>query len=527
MKVHRCGDRALLVEVDDIGAVLGLHAALTARRPAGVTELVPAARTLLVRFDPAQVEMGALSHRLRDTEPAPAAAEGVRRVDIPVVYDGDDLADIAQQARMDVDAVIETHTAAHYVVVFSGFAPGFGYLSGLDPRLHLPRRSSPRTKVPAGSIGIAGEFTGVYPRASPGGWQLLGHTGETLWDPDRDPPALLAPGTRVRFHAVDSSPLAGDDDEPAGRAAPMPGAQESGIEVVRPGALSTVQDLGRPGMAALGVSPSGAADRRSSALANRLVGNLATAACLELTLGGAALRFHRSVRVAVTGAPGALDRDGRGEAMNAPFDAHAGQVLTLGAPTAGVYTYVGVRGGVAVPPVLGSRAADLLSGLGPNVLAAGDRLPIGTDRNGPPPAIEVAPVRAISPDDLTLHVLPGPRHDWFTSDALETLGSGRYVVCAESNRIGVRLDGPVLTRARDGELLSEGIVSGAIQVPPSGQPVIFLADHPVTGGYPVIGVVRHEDLPSLAQARPGQGVRFRVIGAGRVAADAGAVAAAE
>jgi biotin-dependent carboxylase-like uncharacterized protein len=201
--------------------------------------------------------------------------------------------------------------------------------------------------------------------------------------------------------------------------------------------------------------------------------------------------------------------------MNAPFDVRAGQTLVIGPAKVGLRTYVAIRGGVAVPATLGSRSTDVLSGLGPEPLAPGMVLPIGDACAGPPPPVEVAPVSAPSAEDLVVHVLPGPRDDWFTPDAMATFLSGRYEVTAESNRVGVRLTGPSVQRARDGELPTEGMVAGSVQIPPSGLPIVFLADHPVTGGYPVIAVVRSADLPLMAQARPGQAVTFRRSGTPR------------
>ncbi len=505
MRVLPCGDAALLVEAGD--AALGVYTALLDRPLAGVTDLVPAARTVLVRFDPAAVPAADLARRLTAVEPVAVASGAGELVTVPVHYDGDDLADVGRRTGLGVHGVIEAHTSARYVVAFSGFAPGFGYLTGLDPRLRLPRRGTPRVRVPAGAVGVAGEFTGVYPRPSPGGWHLLGRTTVPLWDPARTPPALLRPGTRVRFDPVDSlreSPVAGPRVPRSGT--------PPGIEMVHCGPLATVQDRGRHGYAALGVGPSGAADAPAAALANRLVGNDEGAACLELTFGSATLAFHRPARVAVTGAPCRLNR---AAAMNAPFTVPAGAVLTIGAPESGVRTYVAVRGGIASPRALGSRSTDVLSGLGPHPLSPGDVLPVGTDHDGPPPAVEVAPVNPPPGGELSVRVVPGPRQDWCTPDALRTLLSGRYTVTAEANRVGLRLRGPALARARHDELPSEGMVAGAIQVPPSGRPVVFLADHPVTGGYPVLAVVRTADLPVLAQARPGQTVTFRAQPAAR------------
>ncbi|MGB3444431.1 MAG: biotin-dependent carboxyltransferase family protein [Actinophytocola sp.] len=284
-----------------------------------------------------------------------------------------------------------------------------------------------------------------------------------------------------------------------------------GIEVIGCGPLGTVQDTGRPGWASLGVGASGAADAASAALANRLVGNAREAAVVELSFG-AALAFRETARVAVTGALCEVSHGGRGEGMNAPFDVTAGQTLVVGPASVGLRTYVAVRGGIAAAATLGSRSTDVLSGLGPAPLAEGTVLPIGEAYSGPPPSVEVAPVPAPSADELLVRVVPGPRDDWFTEDAMTTLFTASYTVTADSNRVGVRLDGPALTRSRDGELPSEGMVTGSVQVPSGGTPIVFLADHPVTGGYPVIGVVLAADVPVLAQARPGQVVRFRRCG---------------
>ena len=279
------------------------------------------------------------------------------------------------------------------------------------------------------------------------------------------------------------------------------------FEVVRPGPLTTVQDLGRPGHAHLGVPRSGAADRSSLKLANRLVGNDEGAAGLECTLAGPALRFEAAAVVAVTGAQAPVSVDGESFEVNAAIDVPAGGVLDVGAATAGLRAYIAVRGGVGAEPVLGSRSRDTLSGLGPETLAQGDTLAFG-DPQGPRPAIGVAPVA--SPATVTtLRITPGPRADWFGPEAHELLVTAEWEVANESNRSGARLNGPPLPRLREGELLSEGLVEGAIQVRHSGLPMIMLADHPTTGGYPVIAVVVGEDISAVAQARPGQKVRFR------------------
>lgn len=279
------------------------------------------------------------------------------------------------------------------------------------------------------------------------------------------------------------------------------------LEVLSPGVLTTVQDLGRPGLGALGVGHSGAADVPALRLANRMLGNPASAAALEVTFGGLEVVARGGVTVIVTGAPCPVAVDDRQVGAYAVVWVPDGATLRLEQPLSGLRSYLAVRGGIDVPPVLGSRCTDTLAALGPAPLVAGDRLPIGRT-TAAHPGVDVVPVQVPEAGDVNLHVVDGPRADWFTEAARAALVSDFYEVTADSNRVGSRLSGPVLERARDDELPSEGMVCGALQVPPSGQPTLFLADHPVTGGYPVIAVVVPADVPRAAQVRPGQRITF-------------------
>jgi len=275
-----------------------------------------------------------------------------------------------------------------------------------------------------------------------------------------------------------------------------------GLTVLATGPLTTVQDEGRPGQAALGIGRSGACDRASARLANRLVGNNPGAAVIEATFGGLAVRAETDLLVVTTGArcPGAPHA--------APALLRRGEQLRLGPPVSGLRSYLAVRGGIDVPAVLGSRSTDVLAGLGPPVVAAGDVLPVGRP-TAPLPGVDLAPVGEPSAGEVTVAVLPGPRADWFGDVGWAELTGRTWRVSSESNRVGLRLDGAPLDRLRQGELPSEGMVRGALQVPPSGTPVLFLADHPVTGGYPVIGYVVDDDVDRCAQLQPGQSLRFR------------------
>lgn len=531
MRVLTASDRALLVEATDLEEAMRLNLAWEGLP--GVVERVPGARTVLVRFDPLQVSAAELAVTLAATEVGSAPLPRLREVTIPLTYDGEDLAEAASLLGVAVEELVDRHLAGDWRVAFSGFAPGFGYLVSGDPLFDVPRRPSPRIRVPAGAVALAGPFTGVYPRESPGGWQLIGRTDAVMWDIDRDPPALLTPGTSVRFQRVrDYSRLSGngeDRDSPrrvtARRAETEPNAPRSpiapAVEIVLPSLQLLVQDAGRPGFAALGVSASGAADRRAMHDANRAVGNTATAAVLE-SVGSAVLRFRGAGVAVVAGAIGALtltgaDGEDRAVAHGRPFATFDGDELTVGQPDRGLRSVIAVRGGFDAEPVLGSRSADTLAGLGPQALAAGAIIPVG-DAARHPVEPDAVPRELPAPGDLVeLPITLGPRDAWFTATALEALTVQEWTVTPRSDRVGIRLRGDVpLERAIGGELPSEGAVTGAIQVPPDGQPVLFLPDHPLTGGYPIIGALTDDSLDLAGQLSPGVRVRFTIADPARV-----------
>ncbi|MGJ0119702.1 biotin-dependent carboxyltransferase family protein [Williamsia sp. MIQD14] len=287
----------------------------------------------------------------------------------------------------------------------------------------------------------------------------------------------------------------------------------TGLDVLATGPLTTVQDLGRPGHAHLGVPMSGAADRGAHRLANRLVGNTETAATLETTLGGLRVRVDDDAFVVVTGAPCAVTRGDTPMGHGAAFAVHAGDVITLGPPTVGLRSYLAVRGGIDATPVLGSRATDTLSGLGPPTVAAGHRLPVGSDAGPWPMATESFTAAAAHHGPITLAISPGPRADALIDP--EALTAGIWVVDAASDRIGVRLDRdphrsdpPSALHPASTERASEGVALGSVQVPPGGQPVLFGADHPVTGGYPVVAVLTADAIDAAAQLVAGDRVRL-------------------
>jgi len=530
-QVLAMGDAAVLVELADLDAVLAHAAAIEAAGWPGVVDVVPGARTVVVTVRPG-TDLGALRRDIQTLDVAPIDAADGKTVEIPVVYDGPDLAEVAELTGLDADEVVAAHTGTPWRVGFGGFAPGFAYLTGGDPRLNVERRSEPRTSVPPGAVGLAGEFSGIYPRSSPGGWQLIGRTDAPLWDATRTPPALLTPGAQVRFVACpgaeaqsqEGASVARDPRSAATEPQPEPPAAMAeraaaavglavvprrALEVVEVGPLALVQDLGRPGHAAVGVPRSGAADRAALRLANRLVANDDEgAAAIEVLLGGLAVRAHGLRTVALAGAPAPATVDGTPVAHHSVVTLRPGQTLTLGPPPTGLRTYLAVRGGLQLDDVLGSAAGDTLSGLGPAPLRPGDVLAVGPEPKNPW-LLDLAPVAPPTGATVVLRAVPGPRADWVADPTALTRTT--WTASSRSDRVGMRLEGEPLRRTDKRELPSEGMVRGAIQVPPGGEPVVFLADHPVTGGYPVVAVVVDADVDRAAQIRPGQSVRFRLV----------------
>jgi len=527
--IRRLGDRALLADLHDLDTVLAARDALDATRPDGVEDIVPAACTVAVLFDPRTARLDTvrtwLDRTLREvaTHDGRTAARTAHEVVIKAVYDGEDLAEAARLAGVGIDELVRRHTEETWRVAFGGFAPGFGYLVAEEEWFEVPRRPSPRTVVPAGSVALAGGFSGVYPREGPGGWQLIGRTDAPLWRPRSSPSALLTPGTVVRFRAVESltsgEPSGGSSPVPAAVSTPAldsaaPPASSPSITVLRAGPQLLVEDLGRAGTASIGAGRAGALDRAALRLANRLVGNAEHAAGLEVVVG-TELRFERPTWLAVTGARGGLRLGGHPIEPDVAVLARAGDVLSLGIAEHGLRYVIALRGGVDVPLELGSASTDIGARLGPAALTDGDTIVVGGNSTGDIPAVDALTISSPTDAEVHVHVVPGPREDWFADEAVEAFYDTEWEVTQQSNRVGARLRSPsgvTLAQAETragAELASEAMVPGAIQVPPSGEPTVLLADGPVTGGYPVIAVVTDADLDSFAQLRPGQRVRFR------------------
>jgi len=547
--IRDAGDSALLLELDAVidpavnASAIGIAAAIAAERIAGVRDVVPTYRSVAVHFDPLVSDVEQLRGALqRAADTAPAARTGAL-IEIPVAYGGDngpDLDEVAAFAHLSPSAVIERHSAREYRVFMLGFLPGFTYMGTVDEAIAAPRKATPRTRIPAGSVGIAGRQTGIYPRQSPGGWQLIGRTDVRIFDPAREPPSLFAPGDRVRFVAATRTseprtvePRAPEPRVPSpGSPVPSPGSrvpspdprvpspESRSITVLTPGLFTTIQDDGRWGHQDRGVPVAGPMDRVAYRLANALVGNPPGAAVLEATVLGPELRVEQPMRIAITGADLSASADGRAMALNSVLTCAAGSVLRFGERKSGARAYIAFDGGIDAPQVLGSRATHVVSGLGGidgRALRAGDRLSLGHAWDGPlrrvPPAMDVAR-RTGSTGGARLRVMRGPQDDFFDERAFDWLRSARFAISPQSDRMGYRLtvDTPRATndapRTAAALMISDATVMGGLQIPPSGDPILLMADRQTTGGYPQIATVITADLPLAGQLAPGDWLEF-------------------
>jgi KipI family sensor histidine kinase inhibitor len=496
------GTRALLVRVGDavdpalLARVLQLDR--WARQLGGVVETVPAYASLLVVYDPQQVSGEALARRLREVPDRPAEAPAGKLHEVPVVYGGafgPDLPEVARWADLSEEEVVRHHAGTEYLVYMLGFSPGFAYMGKVPDRIAAPRLPQPRPRVPAGSVALAGSQTGIYPSSTAGGWRILGRTPLQPFDPAQDPPARFQVGDRVRFVPVRETSWPVPWETP-----PQLGGRPV-LVVLDGGLLCTVQDLGRWGYRRFGVPPSGAMDPEALQTANGAVGNPPDCAVLEFTWPAPTLEALADVEVAVAGADFAPEVDGSPVALGQPVRLRRGQVLRFRAPRWGTWGYLAVAGGVDAPVVLGSRSTHVPSGLGGRPLGRGDVVRGAGKTSG-------VRVSGQAEGREVVRLSPGPHLHLFAEGALDQLLRAEYRVSARSDRSGYRLEGPRVPHAGPGEIVSEGMVVGAVQVPPSGQPIVLMRDGPTAGGYPVLAVVAEEDLAALAQKRPGEAVRF-------------------
>lgn len=506
---------------------------------------VPTYRSLLVVFDPLRVDRDELVPMLERLAAVALSALGGeadlppgREVTIPVCYEPElapDLAEIVELTGLQPAEVAALHTDGEYLVYMLGFQIGYPYMASLPPALRLPRLQRPRLKTPLGAVAIAGELTGIYSLPSPGGWRVLGTTPWPMYDLGWDPPTLLQAGDRVRFVAIDRARFDQLRLDPAiapgivRAAPPVTGAEASpaspAVRVINPGVLATVQDLGRPGHGRYGIGPGGAMDRFAVRVGNRLLGNREGDAALEVTGAGAVLEFLSDATFAWAGTAGPLTLDGRPVPGWTVLQARPGQRFAVGPPERGLRGYLCLAGGIAANPVLGSRSTNMAAGFGGpfgRACRPGDELAAYQTSTAPrrekaDTGVVESVYGGLPPNDgtsraaapVTLRLVPGLQREMFGEGGIARLCEATYTIGAESNRMGYRLAGPPLAVPGGYDIISDGLVEGAVQVPGNGQPFLLMADHQTTGGYPKPGVVAAADIPLASQLSPGNTIRFR------------------
>ena len=563
MDIIPLGDSALTVRVCDqfndapeetLNEVLRAFQRLRKSGIPGVIELAPAYTSVAVFFDPIAVAktkqaveeiFDCLVSRIRaavaaggDRDRRHKSSKGVARiVEIPVCYDPEfapDMDDVVRRAKISREKVVDLHSLAKYRVACIGFVPGFPFLTGLPKKLATPRRDIPRKEIPPGSVGIGGAQTGIYPLRSPGGWNLIGRTPLKLFDSTKKPPTLLGPGDRVHLRAITREEFQLAIHAPSSRAESRdPVAMASVLHrdsstsvgmtasVTRAGFLTSVQDLGRMGFRQFGVSTSGALDPFALRVANLLVGNDENAAGLEVTLGGLRLRFKDERMVAWCGGEFDVQIGTRSLPAGHVARLRSGDELKFGRAKIGCRCWLAISGGVDVPVVLDSRSTDLRANFGGilgRALRDGDEVPLGEFRRS-----QTAATEGISswtpPHDWASPAKRNPLlrfvrgSDWFRfhGSTIQRFTNDEFSVSPDSDRMGVRLDGPELKREDNIDLTSEAVAPGTIQVPPSGKPILLLGDCQTIGGYPKISHVITLDLGIAAQLRAGDRVRFSEV----------------
>jgi len=523
------GDNGLLVEFGDVisselnSRVIALSEAIASARIQGAEELVPTFRSLLVRYNASKISYEQLVFRIRDIEKALTNAgieKAGRKITVPVIYGGEyglDLTDVARFHGSTEEQVVKIHFRREYRVYMLGFVAGFPYLGEVADEIVTPRLETPRLKVPAGSVGIAEKQTGIYPCEAPGGWRIIGRTPLKLFNPLHQPPALLQPGDSVKFKPISEKEFRISEEtfqmQPADR---FPG-NKKGIkvfQVLKPGLFTTVQDLGRYGYLRYGVPISGAMDTFSLTAANLLVANNPGAACLEITLIGSELQALTKTQIAVTGGDTSPKIDGQDVPMWQTLSLQEDEVISLGKMESGCRVYLSVGGGINTPPLLGSASTYARGGFGGingRQLKTGDvieRHPTSPLKSEYKMAEELVPQFA---DHVRAHVIMGPQADMFSEGGINTFLSNQYKVTSEVDRMGYRLEGPMIEHRAKAEIISDALLPGAIQVPKNGKPIIMMRDAQTTGGYPKIAVTITSDLSVLGQSKPNDVIEFLTI----------------
>lgn len=524
-KIYPLSETAIVVEwghrIDDAlhRQVVQLNHALLKFPFEGLVETVPAYASLTVFYQPEQLTNHGASPFLQVkrhlenllNQSAEVTFETPRLVKIPVCYDeslGYDLNEMAETKDISQENLIQLHQQKTYRVYMMGFLPGFAYLGPVDNTIACARKASPRAKVEAGSVGIAGNQTGIYPLDSPGGWQIIGRTPLRMFEPEKSNPFLLKTGDQVQFYTIDLKTFQQWPHDAAPATPPDPAAALPDVLVLKSGPYATLQDLGRPGFRASGVPLSGAIDQAAHCAANALVGNETNAASIECTMGGLQLLFQKPAVVALSGAgKGFVNK--KEIPFYQPLEIAPQDVLEIRFQPPGLRTYVAVQGGFQGEKILGSQSACPLIGIGALLqkdsglmIGRGDTIP-NHQVSFPPPA--TSPTNAV-------RVMPGPEFDWMSPGSQVQFFEQPFSLSRRCDRMGSHLIAEPLALQQTREMCSTAVAPGTIQLTPGGQLILLMNDCQTTGGYPRVGQVAAVDLPRVAQLIPGETIHFQHIG---------------
>jgi len=516
--IHDAGDSVVILTLGDKvdqqvnERVISIAASLRCFDIEGLRDVVPTFNTVAVFFDPLRVSIELIKKALVQSLSNVASLGPPQLHEIDVVYggmDGPDLARVAHLNGLSEHEVVVRHTAKTYRVFMLGFMPGFPYLGFVDPSIEAPRKASPNIRVPVGSVGIAGNQTGIYPTNSPGGWQIIGRADVQLFNPKTPPHTTCVPGDLVRFRRVSSLPSKRLDSF---QHSVSVSTHKRTITILNSGLWTSVQDLGRWGYQQLGVPVAGPMDRSSHRIANRLVGNDEHAATLEMTLVGSEIRLDTQATLAISGADFGAILDEHPLPLNTPVIGREGAVLKFNRRNSGARLYVAFGGGIDTDVILGSRATHVPSGLGGingRTVLPGDRLPLGK--------LESTEMKkgkdgfSCQGGVVKLRVIVPSEPHFFDQESIEMLIKTRFTVSQQSDRMGYRLVAVTpIKQTENREIMSGVTFMGSIQLPPSGEPILLMADHQTTGGYPQIASVITADLSLAGQLAPGDRVEFTV-----------------
>lgn len=570
LKYLACGDKCMMVEFSKIidekinNAVLRMSKQLEEKKPSGVIEVIPTFRSLMIYYDSKIIDFNTLKELVKglDINDAKENEKEKRTLLVPCCYGarfGTDLYEVEKYTGLGRDEIINIHSMPEYKIYMLGFLPGFVYLGGMDERIAIPRMQNPRLKILPGSVGIGGNQTGVYPIQSPGGWRMIGATPIEFYNPLRQKPILCEAGEYIKFVPITIDEYydirrdilnenyfteyvieKADKTKRTEKIKNLCSQQKKKSDILIyeksikntdnkdtnnekdnniciceiQGALTTIQDKGRIGFQKYGMSVSGAMDMQAYESANYLVGNENDEAVLEMTLYGGTYYFEKDAVIALTGADMQAMVNDEPIKRYKPIKIKAKDRISIKMAKQGCRGYMAVSGGFMADKVMGSFSTNLkckIGGLSGEAIKSGSKIKTGT----PSKTFEELEKRELAipqyDEKIMIHVIEGPQEEYFTDKGIKSFYENEWIISAQSDRMGYRMEGGVIEAKNGTDIVSDGIANGSIQIPPNGKPIILLADRQTTGGYAKIATVCSFDLPKLAQAKAGDRVSFKKI----------------